>query len=414
MLSNALSNLVVTKAKPGPAGRRIMVDGEGLRLEVTASSKRWQFLYNLEGKPLSIAMGRFPQLSLSDARRMRSILREAKQRGICPKLTWARIKEARGDEISIERAFSTSPAHHPVGKLTFRDAMLAYHADHVAAWSEDHARYWLASLERAAAPLMTMKTLSISTEDIARVIEPIWAAKHNTATRVLGRIEAVIGYAMKRARVEKPNPVAHLLLPKVRVEVQPRAAMPWTDVPAFYRDLVARDGIEARALQLLLLLCCPRTSEVLFLTWGEVEADRIVIPAVRMKNRKVHEVPLSAHALDLLAAIRPAGAEPGTPVFPSVRKRGISPHSDAPFSGFMSRDTMQILLGRMGQRYMVHGFRSSFADWIADNHPEMWLAGECALAHQVGSAVERAYRRSSMLPQRRILANMWAAHLSGA
>ena len=182
--------------------------------------------------------------------------------------------------------------------------------------------------------------------------------------------------------------------------------MPWRDLPSFYAKLRRRSESAARALELLLLTCCPRTSEVLLATWAEIDGDRWNVPAAHMKSGAARSIPLSTAAVTLLDSIRPVHALPDTLIFGTRRRGG---------SGRQTDDAMQTLLRRkMGLGYTVHGFRSSFMDWVAEVHPQRLLEAERALDHQIGSQVQRAYLRTDFLQQRRELSELWAGHLAGA
>jgi integrase len=180
--------------------------------------------------------------------------------------------------------------------------------------------------------------------------------------------------------------------------------MPWRDLPAFFSELRQRTGLAARALEFLLLTCCPRTSEVIPATWGEIDSDRWHVPGSHMKSGQARTIPLTSDAVDLLAGIRPDDVAPGTLIFGS-RRRGSS--------GRQSDDAMQLLLRqKMARGYTVHGFRSSFMDWVAEIHPDRLMAAERALDHEIGNRVQRAYLRTDLLDQRRQLAELWAVFLA--
>ena len=180
--------------------------------------------------------------------------------------------------------------------------------------------------------------------------------------------------------------------------------MPWRDLPAFLVELRQREGPAARALEFLLLTCCPRTGEVIPATWGEIDGDRWHVPGSHMKSGQARTIPLTSAALDLLAGIRPDGVAPDTLIFGSRRRGG---------SGRQTDDAMQALLReKMALGYTVHGFRSSFMDWVAEVHPDRLMAAERALDHKIGNRVQRAYLRTNLLDQRRQLAELWTAFLA--
>ena len=262
-------------------------------------------------------------------------------------------------------------------------------------------------MERTAGSLMDTATASLTQADVLNVIRPVWETINETARRVLGRIEQTIEHAMAvdPGRFSGANPCANVLrlLPRVSANVKPRQAMPWRDLPAFLVELRQREGPAARALEFLLLTCCPRTGEVIPATWGEIDGDRWHVPGSHMKSGQARTIPLTSAALDLLASIRPDGVAPDTLIFGSRRRGG---------SGRQTDDAMQALLReKMALGYSVHGFRSSFMDWVAEVHPDRLMAAERALDHKIGNRVQRAYLRTNLLDQRRQLAELWTAFL---
>ncbi len=204
---------------------------------------------------------------------------------------------------------------------------------------------------------------------------------------------------------EGENPVTSIrdsdVLPKVKAKVKHHDAMPWRDVPAFYAELARRTATAAEALQFTILTAC-RTSEVLEARWEEFDFDARVwtIPAERMKAGTEHRVPLTDEMVAILEPLRAMASEY---VFEG-QKRHLP----------LSNMSMLMLLRRMGRdAYTVHGFRSTFRDWASEAAGAPREVAEVALAHQVGSEVERAYARSDMLERRRDLMDGWQSFLVG-
>jgi integrase len=242
-----------------------------------------------------------------------------------------------------------------------------------------------------------------------KVIEPIWTVKPETAGRVRGRIESILDWAATRGYRTGENPArwrGHLenLLParsKVR-RVEHYAAMPYPEISAFMAELRRREGPSARALEFAILTAA-RTGEVIGARWDEINtADRIwTVPADRMKAGRVHRVPLANAALavvEKMAAIRL-----GEYVFPGGK-------AGRP----MSNMALLMLLRRMGRSELtVHGFRSAFSDWCAEQTAFAAEVREMALAHTVADKVEAAYRRGDLFQKRRELAETWARYCDG-
>ena len=267
----------------------------------------------------------------------------------------------------------------------------------------------------------------VATGDVMRVLEKIWQAKPETASRLRGRIESVLDYATARGWRTGDNPArwrGHLakLLPapgKI-MKVQHQPALPWQDVGTFMAALDKQEGVAALALRFTILTAA-RAGEVIGARWSEFDLTRAVwsIPAGRMKMKRPHRVPLSPAALAVLKAVAPFRADPDRDgwAFPGGK-------ADAP----MSNMGMLMLLRRMNphteekparwrdsasrEPISVHGFRSSFRDWCAESTNYPRELAEKALAHLLPDAVEAAYQRSDMLEKRQRLMNDWAAFCS--
>jgi integrase len=242
------------------------------------------------------------------------------------------------------------------------------------------------------------------------VLRPIWRHIPETASRVRGRIEAILDYAKVAGWREGENPArwrGHLamMLP-ARTKIAPvehHAALPWRDLPAFMSALASREGIAPRALEFLILTAA-RSGEVRGMRWGEVDLARAIwtMPGPRMKAGREHRVPLSAGALAVLRAFRIDEPTPDHLVFSSPMRSKPTPLSDM---------TLTAVLRRMGRGDLTaHGFRSAFRDWAAEATEYPGEVAEAALAHTVGDKVEAAYRRGDLFEKRRQLMADWAAY----
>jgi integrase len=259
---------------------------------------------------------------------------------------------------------------------------------------------------------------AIDTGLVVQILDPIWAKKPETASRVRGRIEAVLDAATVRGFRQGPNPaqwkgnLAHILPARARVrKVAHHAALPFAELPAFMAALRGREGMAARALEFA-ILTAGRTDEVLGAPWGEFDPEAKVwtIPAERMKGSREHRVPLSGAALAVLEEVRPLAVtrdgqpDASAPVFPGAR-RALP----------MSNMAMLMLLRRMKRGDLtIHGFRSTFSDWAAECTAYPREVVEMALAHAVENKVEAAYRRGDLFDKRRQLMAAWANYCVGA
>jgi len=390
MQINRLSAVTVsTRTKPG-----LYADGGGLYLQIAkGGSKSWIFRYMLAGRARKMGLGSINTVPLKLARE-----RAAEQR--------LKLLDA-DDPIELRKAERMAKLATSTAVLSFSEAAEQYIASHRAGWkNEKHAAQWQATLKTYVYPVFG--DLSVSRVDVALVLkalEPIWSTKPETASRVRGRIESVLDWAKARHLRDGENPArwkGHLdkLLParnKV-AKVEHHAALPYAEVGTFLRDVRELDGNGARALEFTALTAA-RTGEVIGALWQEIDLDggMWVIPKDRMKAGKEHRVPLSSRAIEILKALP---REEETPyVFIGDRK-----------GSKLSNMAMLMTLRRMKRSDLtVHGFRSTFRDWAAEQtaYPNEML--EMALAHTVSDKTEAAYRRGDMVEKRRRLMEDWAA-----
>lgn len=328
-------------------------------------------------------------------------LAEARDRALeCRKL-----REKEIDPIDAREAAKRQAALEQVRSLKFREAAKTYMSAHGVAWKNDkHAAQWASTLEAYAYPVIGDASVqSIDTALVMKVIEPIWAIKPETANRVRGRIETVLDWATARGYRHGENPArwrGHLdkLLPsraKVR-KVQHHSALPYVELPAFLANLREQEGIAARALEFTILTVA-RTGETIGARRAEFSTKEKLwtVPADRMKSGKEHRVPLSDRALENIPT---EAVDGGDFVFPGGRQ-------GQPLSNM----AMLKLLERMGRNDMtVHGFRSTFRDWVAERTNFAAEVVEMALAHAIDSKTEAAYRRGDLFEKRRRLMDAWA------
>ena len=248
----------------------------------------------------------------------------------------------------------------------------------------------------------------IDTGLICKALEPLWLTATETASRVRGRVEAVLNWAQTRGyRGAEPNPArwkGHLsnLFP-ARSKVAPVKhfkSMPYGEVPSFMAQLRQCDLTSASAMRFL-ILTASRAGEVLGAKWDEIDftTRTWTIPAERMKSKREHRIPLSNSALEVLKHMQAARC------------------SDFVFPGYARSmlwvTTLLARLQRTGSPYTVHGFRSSFRDWCAERTSVSSEIAEMCLAHSVGNRVENAYRRTDFFERRRRLVSDWADYCDG-
>lgn len=274
--------------------------------------------------------------------------------------------------------------------------------------NEKHRAQWRMTLTEYCKELEDKKVSTIGTADVLKVLNPIWQTKAETASRIRGRIERLLDFAKVKGWREGENPAlwrGHLknVLPaRQRLQRGHHAAMPYQDVPALVTALKARPAMAARALEFL-ILNASRSGEVYGARWPEFDLDGAVwtIPAMRMKAKAEHRVPLSKRAIEILRDLHEHRPADNPFVFHGERK-----------ARSLSSSAMEMLLRRIKVDVTVHGFRSSFRDWAGDATTFQREVAEAALAHKVGDETERAYRRSDALEKRRKLMQAWADFLA--
>jgi integrase len=354
------------------------------------------FRYRMNGRttPRDMGLGSIAEgVGLSEARQKAEDARRAIRAGM--------------DPIDSRRASRVAAAAVAAKATTFEDCAAAYIKAHAPGWrNARHVKQWITTLEAYAHPVLGKLSVSaIEIGHIMKVLEPIWSAKPATASRVRGRMEAILGWATVRGFRQGDNPAQWRdrldnLLPspkKVRA-VEHHPALPFDELGDFMAALRARQGIAARALEFVILTAC-RRSEAIGAIWREIDLKAAVwtVPAERIKAGREHRVPLAPAAVALVRGL-PTGT-PNDFVF-TGGKRG------RPLSG----NAVLELLKRMERTDITaHGFRSTFRDWAAErtNYPRE--VAEMALAHAVSDQVEAAYRRGDLFEKRRRLMNEWAA-----
>jgi integrase len=377
--------------------------GDGLNLKLGVRGESWVFRYQLNGRRRDRGLGKYPAVSLKDAREKLVEARGLLNRGIDP-------VDAAHSLIAQDKASREESKH--TGK-TFQQLAELYIDQHSAGWrNTKHKQQWANTLRDYAYPYIGDSLVAeIDTEQILHILMPIWHTKNETANRVRGRIESVIDMARALDYRSDHNPAVwrgHLstLLPSPN-KVQKRnhhASMPHKDIPRFWKSLDECQGARVEALRFLILTAC-RTGEVRFAEWSEIDLDERVwaISGERMKSGNPHVVPLSNEAMMLLK--QQVGVH-NKWVFPSRKGQRLVKNA-------LSNMAMASLLRQIAPDYTVHGFRSSFRVWGAEetNYPSAVM--EMALAHVMSNATEAAYQRSDLLDKRRTLMNDWGNFVTG-
>ena len=383
-MAGKLNNLSIARLGSGNHA-----DGGGLYLRVNGGSRTWAFRYQRAGKTHWPSLGRTADFTLAEARQKAREFRRQLFDGV---------------DIAAERKKARTPV--PAG-LSFGDVAESYITAFEGGWGTKQAKLWRSTLAMHAPKLLQVPVAAVGVHDVMAVLDPIWRTKNETASKLRGRIEAILTYARAKEFRTGDNPAEwrgrlKALLPERSdvAKVVHRAALPWQEVPAVMGQLAASSGVSAKCAAFTILTAA-RPAEARGALWAEIDLDAGVwtVPAERMKSDRPHRVPLSSSALAILAvrqAVRRGDAE----LIFEGGKEG------RPLSDVAVSKALHSAAGRAD--VTVHGCRSSFRDWCDDAaHAPSDLA-EAALAHVNPDKTERAYARSDLFDRRKGLMEAWA------
>ena len=377
--------MVKALKEPGRYG-----DGGTLYLVVApGGSKSWVQRFTVNGKRRDHGLGGFPIVTLAEAREQAFENRRHAHRGRDP------LADKRRAKVP-----------------TFREAAKLAREANRGRWRHAKtAALWNTSLATYAHPVFGDRPVDqIGREDVLRVLTPIWSSKPEIGRKVRQRIRATLAWAQAHNYIEN-NPAGEAInaaLPATTALKVHFRALPYPDVGAALDVIEAsRASVSARACLRFVVLTACRSGEARLATWGEIDLDagEWRIPAARMKTGVEHRVPLSGAALAVLESVQPL-RDRFALLFPSPSRPG-KPLSDMTLTKVL-RDT------GLADRATVHGFRSAFRTWASERTSVPHAVCEMALAHRVGSDVERSYARSDLFEKRRGLMVAWAEYASGA
>ena len=351
-------------------------------------TRSWLFRYSRNGENQWMGLGAAADKSLTEARDEAAVLR---------------VQVRKGGDPMGEREQVAAKTKPRAKAPTFADCADKYIEAHRAGWKNaKHIDQWESTLRTYAGPVIGKKAVDqIAVEDVLKILQPIWSTKPETASRLRGRIEKVLGWATAMKYRTGDNPAAwggalsHLLPAISKVQkIEHHKAVPYVEVPTLMKQLIGNDSISAKAL-IFTILTGARTGETTGAVWPEIDLDAKlwVLPPERMKAGREHRVPLSDPAIKLLKALTKGSRY----VFPGLRKSGLS-----------NMAMLQLLRGLRDDGITVHGFRSAFSTWAREQTDYPREIVEACLAHASGDAVELAYRRTDFLDKRRELMETWA------
>lgn len=385
-----IAEVVAGKRRPGPHP----VGGvAGLLISVKRSGAASWILRTPVGKRRpDIGLGRYGDVTLAQARDKARAAKAQIRQGI--------------DPVAQRAAARAALLASNASRLTFDQAAhKCISAKRHEFRNPKHIKQWESTLTTYASPVIgKLPVGDVELAHVVTILEPIWTTKTETATRLRGRIEAVLSWATVGGYRKGENPArwrGHLdaVLPKPRkiVKTNHHKALPWQQIGAFMADLRRREGMGARALEFTILTAA-RSGEVRGATWSEIDLQQRIwtVPEDRIKAGKEHRVPLSDTAVAVLEALpRFVGNDL---VFPAAR------------GGQLSDMSLSAVMRRMAVDAVPHGFRSTFRDWCAENTNYPREVAEQALAHAIPDKVEAAYRRGDLFTKRTRLMDEWSRY----
>ena len=419
-LAERLSAQEVKNAKPSKAWPELLPDGKNLYLQVSPNgTKCWIFRYALKGKTRDMGLGGYPEVSLAKARELRDLQRKVlKEKGLDP-------LEAR-DAVAREAAQALEAQKiEEARRKTFAEAASAYMKEKVdlaegGFKNLKHRQQWRNTIETYANPVIghigvadidtdyVLKVLQQDARDNAgKTVGTLWNTKTETASRLRGRIEAVLSWAAFRGlRPQGDNPARwkghldnELTARNDLSKPKHHAALPYGEIGAFMAELRKREGVAARALEFSILTAA-RSGECCGAKWSEFDMENRIwtVPEERMKAKKEHKIPLTDETVALLEAL-PREKDNPLVFVGTTKTKGLSENA-------LNNTTKAV----SGQDITQHGFRSTFRDWAGETtaHPREVI--EHALAHSLKDKAEAAYARGTLLPKRRRLMADWGRY----
>lgn len=397
-------NALTVKAVQNLKGVGKYLDGGGLYLQVTkAGVKSWIYRFDINKKRREMGLGGVDTLTLAEAREVCAEQRKILKSGIDPIEHRRALAAAEQQAIEAESAKQSKEVHE---SITFKQCADEYISKKEVEWANaKHRQQWRNTLRDYVYPhIGHVRVGEVDRPLVLECLTPIWTTKNETATRVRQRIEAILDYAKAMDYRSGDNPAAwkgslEPILPKPSKvkRVSHHKALPYDAMPAFMSQLQEMDGLGAQALQLA-IITATRTGEVLNAEWSEVDLKKKVwtIPQERMKGGVEHRVALSESAVNIIKNLPRinnylfAGAKQGRP---------------------LSNLAMTMVLRRMERKDItVHGFRSTFRDWVAEQTHFPARVAETALAHQLKDGAEKAYQRGDLIKKRYELMEAWSSY----
>ena len=378
----------------------------GLHLRITGGSKAWVLRITIGDRRRDLGLGPYPETGLADARRKAQELRDKVAAGIDP------VAERKASQSALKASQAR--------QVTFKQVAGQYLEAKASEKTARHTQVWRSSFEMYVYPVIgDVLVQDVDLPQVVKVLEPIWNTLNDTATKLRGRVEAVLSMATVRGYRTGPNPADWkgnldqcLPMPSKVAKVTKQPALPFRQIHDFLTDLHEIEGMGALALEFA-ILCASRSGEVRGAKWSEIDFQTATwtIPAERMKAKREHRVPLSDAVIKLLENL----PKDNPLMFPALRGGMLS---DMTISAVCRRINERRERGKLapwtdeksGLWIVPHGFRSTFRDWCSEQTAYPREVAEMALAHTIGNQVEASYRRGDLFEKRRKLMNDWSRY----
>ncbi len=377
MLYNALGQLRTKNLGPGK-----YPDGQGLWLvKRSRGAGKWVLRLAANGKRREMGLGRWPDVSIAEARDRAAAARRTLRDGLDPIVEREKAKY-RPNRLTVTRAIDSC---FEARKAELKD--------------DGQAGRWMSPLKHHIIPkLGTYPIEDIDQHALKRVLEPIWHEKTEAAVKALNRMNLTLKHAAALGLdVDlQATMKARALLGRQRHTVSHIPSMPYDDAPAFYQWLATTEGVAARALRFLMLTLA-RTSEVRLAAFQEFDGDVWTLSMERTKTGREHRIPLTGEVLRIVEQCRELS--PNDYLFPAYKKQPISDMA------------MAALMRREGHGARPHGFRATFRTWVEEQTDTPFEVKEAVLGHAVDAGVVGAYQRSDRLEKRRALMELWEQRL---
>lgn len=391
-----MTKLTDTKCKNTKGGPKFLGDGDGLSLKLTATdTKSWVFRWKENGKGKNMGLGKYPDVSLMEARKRALEARQHVSNGRSPIAERDRLSAATFRDTAFKCLEGIKTSESIADKKTIHQ--------------------WTKTINNVCAPFADNPISKVTFEDIVEVLKQRFIDVPVSAQRELQRIRRIFRFANAMKWLPDGNPIGQdsgieqVLVPPVNRIPNHHPALEYKNLPAFYKLLQAQSGIAARALEFTILNNL-RTSETLHAKWEHVDyEDKVLtIPAANKKERRELRIPLTNYSILLLREIQKDSKSEY--LFPSNSSLN-NPLSNMAMLQLLKRMAKADIYDFRQKHFCVHGFRSTFKDYITDKKYFDHDTIENALGHRIGNKSEQSYRRKDAFEKRHVMMEVWHSYV---